>query len=141
MDKSYIPSFFRQDDEEIRNLFSEIEKLREAFESVERPTLDIEVCRAKDPTKYKSESNRPTKDKSGSSHSPVQAPSSPKDVPVESPKSPVKPEQMLDPDSELAKLELEFGKVNKDHEDISGWDFDELEEELRADISKSSNPK
>jgi len=131
----------RQDDEEIRNLFSEIEKLREAFESVERPTLDIEVRRAKDPTKDKSESNRPAKDKSGSSHSPVQAPSSPKDVPVDSPKSPVKPEQMLDPDSELAKLELEFGKVNKDHEDISGWDFDELEEELRADISKSSNPK
>ncbi|RLN23068.1 hypothetical protein C2845_PM07G01220 [Panicum miliaceum] len=131
----------RQDDEEIRNLFSEIEKLREAFESVERPTLDIEVRRAKDPTKDKSESNRSTKDKSGSSHSPIQAPSSPKDVPVESPTSPVKPEQMLDPDSELAKLELEFGKVSKDHEEISGWDFDELEEELRADISKSSNPK
>lgn len=136
-----FPLFFRQDDKEIRNLFSEIEKLREAFESVERPTLDIEVRRAKDPTKDKSESNRSTKDKSGPSHSPVPAPSSPKDVPVESPKSPVKPEQMLDPDSELAKLELEFGKVNKDHEDISGWDFDELEEELRADISKSSNSK
>ena len=141
LDKSYFLSFFRKDDEEIRNLFSEIEKLREAFESVERPTLDIEVRRAKDPTKDKSESNRPAKDKSGSSHSPVQAPSSPKDVPVESPKSPVTPEQMLDPDSELAKLELEFGKVSKDHEEISGWDFDELEEELRADISKSSNPK
>ncbi|KAF8663063.1 hypothetical protein HU200_055657 [Digitaria exilis] len=120
----------RQDDEEIRNLFSEIEKLRETFEAVERPTLDIEVRKAKEPTK----------DKSELSHSPVQAPSLPKDVPVESPKSPVKPEQLLDPDSELAKLELEFGKVNKDHEEISGWDFDELEEELRADIS-SSNPK
>ncbi|TKW13523.1 hypothetical protein SEVIR_5G107100v4 [Setaria viridis] len=131
----------RQDDEEVRNLFSEIEKLREIFESVERPTLDIEVRKAKEPTKDKSESIRSTKDKSGSSHSPVHAPSSPKDVPVESPKSPVKPEQMLDPDSELAKLELEFGNVNKDHEEISGWDFDELEEELRADISKSSNPK
>ncbi|CAO2199072.1 unnamed protein product [Urochloa humidicola] len=130
----------RQDDEEVRNLFSEIEKLRGAFESVERPTLDIEVRKAKEPTKDKSESRPLTKDKSGSSHSPVQAPSSPKDVPIESPKSPVKPEQMLDPDSELAKLELEFGKVNKDHDEISGWDFDELEEELRADISKSSNP-
>lgn len=141
MDKSSFLSFFRQDDEEVRKLFSEIEKLREIFESVERPTLDIEVRKAKEPTKDKSESIRSTKDKSGSSHSPVHAPSSPKDVPVESPKSPVKPEQMLDPDSELAKLELEFGNVNKDHEEISGWDFDELEEELRADISKSSNPK
>ncbi|CAO2193733.1 unnamed protein product [Urochloa humidicola] len=130
----------RQDDEEVRNLFSEIEKLREAFESVERPTLDIEVRKAKEPTKDKSESRPLTKNKSGSSHSPVQAPSSPKNVPIESPKSPVKPEQMLDPDSELAKLELEFGKVNKDRDEISGWDFDELEEELRADISKSSNP-
>ncbi|CAO2204579.1 unnamed protein product [Urochloa humidicola] len=130
----------RQDDEEVRNLFSEIEKLREAFESVERPTLDIEVRKAKEPTKDKSELSRLTKEKSGLSHSPVQAPSSPKDVPVEPPTSPMKPEQMLDPDSELAKLELEFGKVNKGHDEISGWDFDELEEELRADISKSSNP-
>ncbi|KAJ1282529.1 hypothetical protein BS78_03G059300 [Paspalum vaginatum] len=130
----------RQDDAEVRTLFSEIEKLREVFESVERPTLDIEVRRAKEPTKDKSESSRSAKDKSESSHPPVQTPS-PKDAPVDSPKSPQKPEQMLEPDSELAKLELEFGKVNKDNEEISGWDFDELEEELRADISKSSNPK
>lgn len=133
--------FFRQDDAEVRTLFSEIEKLREVFESVERPTLDIEVRKAKDPMKDKSGSNRSAKDKSESSHSPVQVPSSPKDVPVESPKSPVKPEQTLDPDSEFAKLELEFGKVNRDHEEIGGWDFDELEEELRADLSKSTNPK
>lgn len=131
----------RQDDAEVRTLFSEIEKLREVFESVERPTLDIEVRKAKEPTKDKSESSRSTKDWSESNHPPVQTPPSPKDVPVGSPKSPKKPEQMLDPDSELAKLELEFGKVNKDNEEISGWDFDELEEELRADISKSSNPK
>ncbi|PWZ29924.1 hypothetical protein Zm00014a_001876 [Zea mays] len=131
----------RQDDAEVRTLFSEIEKLREVFESVERPTLDIEVRKAKDPMKDKSGSNRSAKDKSESSHSPVQVPSSPKDVPVESPKSPVKPEQTLDPDSEFAKLELEFGKVNRDHEEIGGWDFDELEEELRADISNSTNPK
>ncbi|XP_062193318.1 uncharacterized protein LOC133896722 isoform X2 [Phragmites australis] len=121
----------RRDDADVRNLFSEIEKLKQAFESVERPTLDIEVRKAK----------VPTKDRPELSPSPVQAPSSPKDVPADTPNSPAKPEQTLDPDSELAKLELEFGKVNKYPEEISGWDFDELEEELRADISKSSNPK
>ncbi|KAK3163931.1 hypothetical protein QOZ80_1AG0010350 [Eleusine coracana subsp. coracana] len=142
----------RRDDAEVRDSFSEIEKLKEAFESVERPTLDIEVRKAKVPTKERSESSlSPVRvhsspkdvpqDTPKSPVKPVQAPSSPKDAPKDTPKSPVRAEQMLDPDSELAKLELEFGKVNKYPEETSGWDFDELEEELRADISKSSNPK
>ncbi|GJN37430.1 hypothetical protein PR202_gb26384 [Eleusine coracana subsp. coracana] len=142
----------RRDDAEVRDLFSEIEKLKEVFESVERPTLDIEVRKAKVPTKERSEpSLSPVRvhsspkdvpqDTPNSPVKPVQAPSSPKDAPKDTPKSPVRAEQMLDPDSELAKLELEFGKVNKYPEETSGWDFDELEEELRADISKWSNPK
>jgi DICT domain-containing protein len=37
--------------------FSEIEKQKEAFESVQRPTLDIEVRKAKVPTKERPESS------------------------------------------------------------------------------------
>jgi hypothetical protein len=80
-------------------LFSEIEKLKGAFESVERPTL----------VKH------------------VQTPSSPKDAPKDTPKSPVRPEEKQDPDSKFAKLELEFEKVNKYPMETSDWDFDELE--------------
>jgi hypothetical protein len=51
---------------------------------------------------------------------PVQA--SRKDAPKDTPKSPVKPEETLDPDAELAKLELELEKVNRYPEETSGWD-------------------
>jgi hypothetical protein len=61
--------FFRQNDAEIRNLFSEIEKLKGAFEFVERPTLV----------------------------KPVQSTSSPKDAPKDTPKCPVRPEEKQDP--------------------------------------------
>ena len=124
---------FRRDDPEVRSLFSEIDKLREAFDSIERPTLDIEVRRAKLPTKERFES----------SSSLVHAPSAPEAAPTGSPKSPARSEQTpAHPDSELAALELEFGRSNRySTEDISGWEFDELEEELRADISKTSNTK
>jgi hypothetical protein len=141
--QDFSSTFLRRDNAEVRNFFSEIEKLKEEFESVQRPTLDIEVSKAKVPTKERSESSSSPiqapsspEDTPKSSVKAVQTPSLPKDAPEDTPKSPVKPEQMLDPDSEVAKLELEFGKDNKYPEETSGWDFDELEEELRADISK-----
>ncbi|KAF6161666.1 hypothetical protein GIB67_041774 [Kingdonia uniflora] len=111
----------RKDDERVKELFDSIEKLKAEFESVERPTLEIEVP-------LKNQEERPAVQT-------IETLLSKKD---ELPTSPlVKEEHSFDPEADLAKLESEFGKVGRDYstEEIGGWEFDELEDEL-----KSGNP-
>lgn len=96
--------------------------MRAEFESIGRPTLNHEASPAGELTspEGKSESHQ---------NRLAQTAASPKSKRPESPK----PER-LDPEAELAKLESEFGKVTRDFsaEEIGGWEFDELEQELRS---------
>ncbi|KAF3433802.1 hypothetical protein FNV43_RR24905 [Rhamnella rubrinervis] len=146
----------RKDDPKIKELFSDIEKLREEFESIERPNLELETPSPKEesPSSDKLQSGpfQPLKvDVPGANE--VETDKRPKSLAVEteqvkdnvtrankagtdehSSSSAVKTEQGLDTEAELAKLESEFGKVGRDYstEEIGDWEFDELERELRS---------
>ncbi|KAL3838108.1 hypothetical protein ACJIZ3_022699 [Penstemon smallii] len=117
----------------VKELFDNIEKLREEFESIERPTLELES-----PTK-ETDSSSSEKLQSVTSSTEQAAKELETEKREDSQPPPPKPEQILDPEAELAKLESEFGKVNHDYsnEEIGEWEFDELERELRSgDSSK-----
>lgn len=125
----------RKDDPRVKELFDDIEKLREQFEAIERPNLQLE-----NPTP-KSETSSSEKPQSGPSTLPTESTGAQKADTDKHPGSgKVKAEQMLDTEAELAKLESEFGKVGQDYsaEEIGDWEFDELERELRSgDSSKA----
>lgn len=108
----------------VKELFDNIERLRQEFESIERPDLEIE-----NPT---TESDASPRDKLKNVPQPTDQTA--EALGAEGQKPPVKPEHALDPEAELAKLESEFGKVHHDYstEEIGEWEFDELERELRS---------
>ncbi|XP_062092742.1 nuclear-pore anchor-like [Humulus lupulus] len=120
----------RKDDPNIKKLFDEIEKLRGEFESIERPSLEMENPTQKVETLSTSEIIKSSKPQSPKKD--AGAHKTEQDEHIKSPSA--KAEQMLDPEAELAKLESEFGKVDQDYttEEIGGWEFDELERELRS---------
>ncbi|XP_026661982.2 myosin-9 isoform X2 [Phoenix dactylifera] len=135
----------RKDDPEAKELFDFVEKMRAEFESIERPILEIETPKETlTPSEERSQKG-PSDDTTQSNSSKSKGVESPKSTSnskskgVESPKSPQAAAERMDPESELAKLELEFGKVSKDYstDEIGGWEFDELEQELRSGISES----
>ncbi|GAV77264.1 hypothetical protein CFOL_v3_20735 [Cephalotus follicularis] len=119
----------RKDDARVKELLDDIEKLRQEFESIERPNLEMETST---PTVGTPSNENPL---GSESDTPVQGTTTTKPEIDEPPEKPaVEREQVLDPEEELAKLESEFGKVGHDYsaEEIGGWEFEELERELRS---------
>lgn len=124
-----------KDDGKVKELFDKLEKLREEFESIERPNLEME-----NPTR-EAESSSAEKQKESVSNLTGQATGVTEAVNTGSPKEPAfKSEQPFDTEAELAKLESEFGKVNENYsaEEIGGWEFDELERELKIGDSSTN---
>ena len=113
----------------MKELFDKLEKLREEFEAIERPNLEMEI-----PVE-EAESSSHEKQQESVSHPTSQSAKDTVavDIPVADAPA-VKSEQQLDTEAELAKLESEFGKVNRDYsgEEIGDWEFDELEKEFRS---------
>ncbi|CAD6203152.1 unnamed protein product [Miscanthus lutarioriparius] len=101
----------RRDDPEVKNLFTTIDKLRIEFESVPRPVLQIEIKEQAE-KKKRSRSLIVSASPHSRSDSPIAAQLRTR-LPSES-------------ESELAKFELEYKA-----DEISGWEFDDLEDEPR----------
>ncbi|KAK4431199.1 hypothetical protein Salat_0882000 [Sesamum alatum] len=120
-----------KENQKVKELFDNIEKLRAEFESIERPTLEME-----NPTKVTdvSSDKKPQESVADSFTEQAGKELNAGKVDNDPQPAPLKPEQVLDPEAELAKLESEFGKVNRDYsaEEIGEWEFDELERELRS---------
>ncbi|XP_066388257.1 intracellular protein transport protein USO1-like isoform X3 [Miscanthus floridulus] len=107
----YKTSLCRRDDPEVKNLFTTIDKLRIEFESVPRPVLQIEIKEQAE-KKKRSRSLIVSASPHSRSDSPIAAQLRTR-LPSES-------------ESELAKFELEYKA-----DEISGWEFDDLEDEPR----------
>ncbi|KAB2596038.1 rootletin-like [Pyrus ussuriensis x Pyrus communis] len=124
----------RKNDPRIKELFIDIEKLREQFDAIERPNLQLENPAPK------AETSSSEMLQSDPSHVPTESTGAQKaGTNKQSGSGAVRAEQTLDTEAELAKLESEFGKVGQDYsaEEINDWEFDELEREFRSGDSSA----
>uniref|UniRef100_M8CEC0 Uncharacterized protein n=1 Tax=Aegilops tauschii TaxID=37682 RepID=M8CEC0_AEGTA len=109
----------RLDDPEVKNLFASIDRLRVEFESVPRPVLQIEI-------NEKEEGSRRTRSPSSKggggtpTHSRTESPIA----------AQLRTRLPSESDSEPGKFDQDYREYGAD--DIGGWEFDDLEGELRS---------
>ncbi|EEE58814.1 hypothetical protein OsJ_10372 [Oryza sativa Japonica Group] len=103
----------RRDDPDVKKLFANIDKLRVEFESVPRPLLQIEIKEREERAKQSRSLQAARSSRQAGHESPIPAQLRTR-LPSES-------------DSELAKSDPEYREYSAD--DISGWEFDDLEDD------------
>ncbi|RRT42910.1 hypothetical protein BHM03_00056564, partial [Ensete ventricosum] len=106
-----------RDDMEVKELFELIEKLRVDFESIERPILEIEILKETQSDDRLEKGPLPA----------IQITSSPRPKGIE-----WTTDDLSDTESEIAKLEMEYGKAGMhcstdEIDEIGGWEFDDLD--------------
>ncbi|CAN7068298.1 hypothetical protein IGI04_041502 [Brassica rapa subsp. trilocularis] len=125
----------KKDDRRVKELFDDMEKLRQEFEAIARPTLEIETPSPKSVAS----SPKAPKPSSSSMDAPLestltvtQKPEVSETAPTTT-TTPTGSSQEFNHEAELAELESEFGKVARDYtaDEVDGWEFDELEKELQ----------
>ncbi|EOA22523.1 hypothetical protein CARUB_v10003178mg [Capsella rubella] len=128
----------KKDDQRVKELFDDMEKMRQQFESIARPMLEIEIPSPKSSASSpKSPSFKSPKPSSSSMDAPTESDLTTQNPelskPSEAPKTTAGSSQEFNPEAELAELESEFGKVARDYsaDEVDGWEFDELEKELQ----------
>ncbi|XP_010520157.1 PREDICTED: uncharacterized protein LOC104799368 [Tarenaya hassleriana] len=140
--------FEKKDDPRVKDLFDDIEKLRQQFESIERPILEIEIPSPKANTASSPRSSTTSPKSPTTTSLPKVGENISNRTSQENPpktEKPQKPEPSnpspagssheFNPEAELAKLESEFGNVGHDYSadvEVDGWEFDELEKELQS---------
>ncbi|KAG2240250.1 hypothetical protein Bca52824_090893 [Brassica carinata] len=124
-----LQSKLEKKEDRVKELFDDMEKMRQEFESVARPILEIETPSPKSSAAASPKSPMPSSSMDGPVKSVTQKPelSNPAQAP------PTTTAGSSNPESELAELESEFGKVGRDYsaDEVDGWEFDELEKELQ----------
>ncbi|KAG2274021.1 hypothetical protein Bca52824_056576 [Brassica carinata] len=125
----------KKDDRRVKELFDDMEKLRQEFEAIARPTLEIETPSPKSVAS----SPKAPKPSSSSMDAPLESTTTVTQKPAVSETAPstttttAGSSQEFNHEAELAELESEFGKVARDYtaDEVDGWEFDELEKELQ----------
>ncbi|KAI3442993.1 uncharacterized protein J3R85_000339 [Psidium guajava] len=118
---------FRKDHEKVEKLFAALEKIKDEFDSIERPGLEIETPAQKSQDPPTNEHQITSASASG------KASQNSREGEVTNGSS-IEVEKTSNADSHPVKLEVDFDKADRDHftDEIGDWEFDELEKEFRA---------